>query len=59
MSGKYMYIYISIPVSDWDPGAGIGIFLDPVPGRDRQFHWDYRPGSATRTECYTKNFIDF
>ena len=38
---------------DWD------FFRDSVPGRDHQFHRDYRPGFADRTECYTRNFIDF
>ena len=56
----YIYIYIyTIPLSDRDPGAGIEILRDSVPGRDHQFHKDYRPGFADRTECYTGNFIDF
>ena len=55
---RNIYIY-TIPVSDRYPGAGIGIFRDSVPGRDHQFHRDYRPGFADRTECYTRDFIDF
>ena len=41
------------------PAPGLGFFRDYIPGWDHQFHRDYRPGFADRTECYTRNFIDF
>ena len=40
------------------PVPRLGFFHDSIPGRDHQFHRDFRPGLADRTECYTRNFVD-